>query len=77
MRKARMSKPVQGFKVLRAADPTTIGGTKPLALAPEAAQPRSFDNAPGGLRRVSSTTEIRDVAENSAKNLLGALSKNA
>ncbi len=70
-----MSKAIQGFRVLRAADPTIIGGSKPLTLAPEPAQARSFDNAPGGLRSFSSTDEIRSVAENSAKNLLKALSK--
>ena len=70
-----MSKAIQGFKVLRVADPTSIGGTKPLTLAPEASQPRSFDNAPGGLRSVSSTAEVRAVAESSAKNLIEALSK--
>ena len=69
------AKSAKGFKVLRVADPTTIGGSKPLELAPVPAQARSFDNAPGGLRRFSSTEEIRAVAEQSGKDLIEALSK--
>jgi len=69
------AKVIQGFKVLRAADPINIGASKPLTLSQEPLQVRAFDNAAGGLRRFSSAAEIRAVAEKSATNLVGVLSK--
>lgn len=58
------------FKILRAADPAVVGGTKPLQIAKEV----HFQNAQGGLRLVT-TPEVRILAANSAQTLLKALGK--
>ena len=54
-----------GFKVLRAVDPTVLGGTKPLAVDPQP-NPGHFPNAPGGLSRVT-LGDVRAAAATSSE----------
>jgi len=61
---------VESFKVLRAVNPSILGGTQPLQIAKEV----HFPNAQGGLRLVE-TGEVRALAHASAQNLLRALGK--
>jgi hypothetical protein len=60
------------FKILRAIDPTIIGGTRPVEVAKDKVH---FSNANGGLRLVNSE-EVRQLANANAKNLLSVLAAN-
>jgi hypothetical protein len=53
------------FKVLRVADPSTIGGTKPISVSNAGPKPVHFVNAVGGLR-MGTIAEIRQCAAASA-----------
>jgi hypothetical protein len=59
------------FKVLRAVDPSVIGGTKPLGVSKDI----HFPNARGGLRVVTGGAEIRAIAKSSAQTLIKALAQ--
>jgi hypothetical protein len=53
------------FKVLRAADSSVIGGTRPIEVSKAVPLPVHFSNAKGGLR-VATIPEIRACAAASA-----------
>ena len=55
------------FKVLRVADPSSIGGSKPITVSPKTGPaPVHFANAQGGLR-MGTILDIRDCATASAQ----------
>ena len=59
------------FKVLRAIDPSVIGGARAVEVSDETKQPKQvhYPNAKGGLRLVA-TAEVRELARGSALRLL-------
>jgi hypothetical protein len=59
------------FKVLRAVDPSVIGGARMVEVSDETKQPKQihYPNAKGGLRLIESE-EVRGLAKNSAQRLL-------
>jgi len=59
------------FKVLRAVDPTVIGGGRAVEVSDETKQPKQvhYPNAKGGLRLVD-PEEVRELAKISVQRLL-------
>jgi len=55
------------FKVLKAVDPSVIGGARPLEV--QEVKPVHYPNAKGGLRLVDSS-DVRELAKHSAQRLL-------
>jgi hypothetical protein len=60
------------FKVLRAIDPTVIGGAKVVEVSDESKHLKQvhYSNAKGGLRLVAGSEEVRGLAKTSALRLL-------
>ena len=60
------------FKVLRAIDPSVIGGAKQVEVSEDSKPSHTvhYPNAKGGLRMINGPSEVRELAKNSATRLL-------